>query len=68
MFIHDAVLESLICGDTQITASGLLGATEKLKEKDSETGRTGFETQFHVCTTHFKLASFQDIGQTSVLD
>ena len=48
MFIHDAVLESLTCGDTQIPASGLTGAIEKLKQKDSETGRTGFETQFHV--------------------
>ena len=48
VFIHDAVLESLICGDTQIPASGLIGAIDKLKQKDSETGRTGFETQFHV--------------------
>ena len=48
MFIHDAVLESLICGDTQIPASGLVSAIEKLKQRDSETGRTGFETQFHV--------------------
>ena len=52
MFIHDAVLESLTCGDTQIPASGLLGAIEKMKEKDRETGRTGFETQFHVSDTH----------------
>ena len=51
MFIHDAVLESLTCGDTQILASGLSSAIKKLKEKDSETGRTGFETQFHVCHT-----------------
>ena len=34
VFIHDAVLESLTCGDTQIPASGLSGAIEKLKEKD----------------------------------
>jgi len=52
VFIHDAVLESLICGDTQIPASGLVGAIEKLKKRDSETGSTGFETQFHVCHTH----------------
>ena len=50
VFIHDAVLESLTCGNTQIPASGLTNAIEKLKEKDSETGRTGFETQFHVWT------------------
>ena len=52
VFIHDAVLESLTCGDTQIPASGLVGAIEKLKQMDSETGRTGFETQFHVCDIH----------------
>ena len=51
MFIHDAVLESLTCGDTQIPASGLSSAIKKLKEKDKETGMTGFETQFHVCYT-----------------
>ena len=49
MFIHDAVLESLTCGDTQILASGLSDAIEKLKEEESETGKTGFETQFCVC-------------------
>ena len=49
VFIHDAVLESLTCGDTQIPASRLSGAIKKLKEKNRETGRTGFETQFHVC-------------------
>ena len=49
VFIHDAVLESLTCGDTQILASELSSAIKKLKEKNKETGRTGFETQFHVC-------------------
>jgi len=39
----------LICGDTQTPASGLVGAIEKLKQRNNETGRTGFETQFHVC-------------------
>ena len=52
MFIHDAVLESLTCGDTQFPASGLTGAIKKLKQMDSETGKTGFETQFHVCHIH----------------
>ena len=48
VFIHDPVLESLTCGDTQILASGLSSAIKKLKEEDRVTGRTGFETQFHV--------------------
>ena len=51
VFIHDAVLESLTCGDTQIPASGLSNAIKKLKQKDRETGKTGFETQFHVSYT-----------------
>ena len=58
VFIHDAVLESLTCGNTQIPASGLAGAIEKLKQKDSETGRTGFETQFHVCVSCLCIAVF----------
>ena len=68
MFIHDAVLESLTCGDTQIPASRLSGAIKKLKEKDRETGRTGFETQFHVCTTHgnYILALENDTAPKSV--
>ena len=44
-------LESLTCGDTQIPASGLVGAIEKLKQLGSETGRTGFKTQFHIGVT-----------------
>ena len=65
VFIHDAVLESLICGDTQIPASGLIGAIDKLKQKDSETGRTGFETQFHVCHTHLLVHCRKDVYATT---
>ena len=54
VFIHDAVLESVVCGDTQIPASGLSSAIEQLKQMDSETGKTGFQTQLHVC--HIPLA------------
>jgi len=61
VFIHDAVLESLICGNTQIPASGLIGAVDKLKQKDSETGRTGFETQFHVCHIHVLFHCQKDV-------
>ncbi len=48
MFIHDAVLESLSCKDTQIPSGNLRIAIHKLKEVDSETGRTGYETQYRV--------------------
>ena len=48
-FIHDAVLETLICGDTQISSSDLLRALDKLKKVDKHVARmTGFEKQFQV--------------------
>ena len=48
-FIHDAVLETLICGDTQIPSSDLLRALDKLKKVDKHfNGKTGFEKQFQV--------------------
>ena len=49
-FIHDAVLESLICGDTQIPSSDLLQALDKLKKTDRHFAgpKTGFEIQFQV--------------------
>jgi hypothetical protein len=49
VFIHDAVLESLSCGDTQIQAGDLVMAIRRLREKDKTTQKTGFETQFQVC-------------------
>ncbi len=48
IFIHDAVLESLSCGDTQIPAGDLVRAIQRLSEKDAHTGKTGYETQFQV--------------------
>lgn len=48
VFLHDAVLESVSCGDTQIPAGDLRIAIERLKQMDTDTGRTGYETQFQV--------------------
>ena len=48
VFIHDAVLESLTCGDTQILASGLSGAIEKLKEKDEVTILMFYALKVHI--------------------
>ena len=56
MFIHDAVLETLTCGDTQIPASDLRGALNKLKKVDKALdghGITGFKKQFEVCKTAY---------------
>ena len=53
IFINDAILESVTCGDTQITASDLRRAIQILSRQDPQTRLTGFENQFKVYThTH----------------
>ena len=47
-FIHDAALEFLICGETQIPASDLRLTVEKLSQTDKKTGKSEYETEFHV--------------------
>ena len=48
-FIHDAVLETLICGDTQIPASDIRRSIDQLKNtKKSLDGESGFDRQFQV--------------------
>ena len=52
IFIHDAVLEALMCGDTQIPVTDLRQAIERLKQKDEQNdGKTGLNKQFEVITT-----------------
>ena len=41
IFIHDAILESVTCGDTQIASNDLRNAIKKLEDK-------GFAHQFTV--------------------
>ena len=48
-FIHDVVLESITCGDTQINARDLKYVIKKLSSRDHMTGKTQFEAQFEVC-------------------
>ena len=50
-FIHDAVLETLICGDAQIPASDLQRALEKLSKIDKH-NKTGFDKHLKVKTTY----------------
>ena len=53
MFIHDAVLEILTCGDTQTDVCNLRLVTQKTGEADPTTELNEFETQFKVYThTH----------------
>ena len=47
MFIHDAILESVTCGDTQIDSGRLRKALAQLQVRD-ETGRSGLDLQFSV--------------------
>ena len=47
IFIHDAILESVTCGDTQIVAGDLRDALEKL-QMGAQSGPTGLVSQFQV--------------------
>ena len=47
MFVHDAILEALTCGDTQIDTNILI---KEMNECNPHTHLTEFETQFRVCT------------------
>ncbi len=48
MFLHDAVLESLVCGNTQLPLHDLKRCMETLHRWDAATGKSGFQTQFQV--------------------
>ena len=48
MFIHDVILESVMCGDTQVNSCDLRPSIRRLTDKDVQTDKTGFETQFEV--------------------
>jgi len=48
IFIHDAVLEYITCGDTSIEAPNVMRAMAKLKTKDKMTGLNGYEQELKV--------------------
>lgn len=48
VFIHDAILESLVCGETLIAVTNFRLVWNKLSRIDQETGRTGLEAQHQV--------------------
>ena len=50
IFIHDAILESVTCGDTQIDAGNLRTSLDKLLQND-QPGRTEMDIQFAVGTS-----------------
>jgi protein tyrosine phosphatase len=47
IFVHDAILESVTCGDTQVEAGDLRKRLAQLQTKD-ESGQTGLELQFSI--------------------
>ena len=50
MFMHDGILESITCGNTQVSAPDLQRMVAKLKQRDPHTNLTGYEQQFKVGT------------------
>ena len=48
MFIYDAILESITCGNTQISAADLQKVVTKLRQRDPNTQLSGYEQQFKV--------------------
>jgi hypothetical protein len=48
MFIHDTILESVTCGDTQISATNLKVTITKMKKSDDKNQPHGFKYQFKV--------------------
>ena len=55
MFIHDAVLEWLTCGDTQIASANLRKEMAKLEATSPDTALTGYQQQFNVSIILYRL-------------
>ena len=47
IFIHDAILEALTCGDTQVESGDMRKRLGQLQKRD-QSGKTGLEFQFSV--------------------
>ena len=60
MFIHDALLELIMCGETEIPAPDLESIINKLSETND--GTTEFDKQFQVYSCSLL------VGNTYVLD
>ncbi|KAL5486467.1 hypothetical protein EMCRGX_G018950 [Ephydatia muelleri] len=48
IFLHDAILESVMCGNTQIQASSIHISLNTFETKDPTSNKTGLESQFEV--------------------
>ena len=61
IFIHDAVLESVTCGETQIAAGNLRHALAKL-QMGPKAGPNGLVSQFQVSNVYFREFKIMRIG------
>ena len=48
MFIHDAVMEAVVCGKTEMPVHNLHNVVEKMSNKDPKSKLSGFENHFKV--------------------
>ena len=53
ILLHDAILESVMCGNTQMQVSDIHVSLNSLQTKDPVSNKTGLESQFEVhCEFH----------------
>jgi len=69
IFIHDAILESLTCGDTEMDAGNLRAGLDKLLRMD-QSGRTEMDHQFAVSILLVRINSWShtDCAILQILD
>ena len=48
MFLHDVILESLLCGNTEVSCEMFSKEMNELKRKDRNTEKSGLELQYEV--------------------
>ena len=65
MFIHDAVLEGVICGNTKIPVHNIHNAVVKMSKKDPKSKMTGFQLHFKV-STQIMLTFLYDKGSSLI--
>ena len=64
IFLHDAILEQVTCGDTQINARELQSALQHLAKVNRATKSTGLHTQFQVSIYIYTVTVDSSINNT----